>query len=187
MKLYHVSPNPDLKVLVPRVPKNPATQSFQEDGVHKRVCFAPSIQQALRALASPINKETLYVYSPVGLNNRWIYKPKPTQVPDVGVTGEIWYLRPCQVKLVEVIVGGKRLGKQYLNYSLNNKAKEYIRNNHPDWGDPDKMKPQFPYYSNIKYKSIRKTGQLETEYDPKAGRITLFVSRIVNRDDMPIF
>lgn len=64
MKLYHVSINPDLKVLVPRVPKNEYTFTGIEDNVHKRICFAPSIQQALRAFARPINKETLYVYTP---------------------------------------------------------------------------------------------------------------------------
>lgn len=188
MKLYHVSPDPNLKVLIPRVPKNGVVNWGAEDGVHKRVCFAPSIQQALRAMARPVNKETLYVYTPVGLNNRWIYKPTPTQVPDVGVTNEIWYLRPCQVKLVEVIVGGRRLGKEAVLIELNNeRRKKFMELYHPRINLNEYDYFSVPSYSNIKYKSIRRTKQAEAEYDPKAGRITLFFSKFINRDDMPIF
>jgi hypothetical protein len=188
MKLYHVSPDPNLKVLIPRVPKNGVVNWGAEDGVHKRVCFAPSIQQALRAMARPVNKETLYVYTPVGLNNRWIYKPTSTQVPDVGVTNEIWYLRPCQVKLVEVIVGGRRLGKEAVLIELNNeRRKKFMELYHPRINLNEYDYFSVPSYSNIKYKSIRRTKQAEAEYDPKAGRITLFFSKFVNRDDMPIF
>lgn len=178
MKLYHVSKDPNLTILIPRVPKNGLVEQGGEDGIHKRVCFAPSIQQSLRAMDIPVNRKTLYVYTPVGLNNRWIYKPKASQVPDVGLTGEIWYLRPCRVKLVEVIIGGKRYGLDFVHYKMSKSAKSKIAKEHPDWDISD---PVMPLYSNVKYKSLRRTGYNEPEYDAHAGRISLLMSRIMNR------
>lgn len=43
MRLYHLSMNPNLRTLAPRVPDNGAVKLGQEDGVNKRVCFGPSI------------------------------------------------------------------------------------------------------------------------------------------------
>lgn len=108
-KLYHVSRFSNLTTLIPKAPQNILTHYGLEDGVTKRVSFAPSIALCLRGLglAKIITNKDLFVYSPVNVDRKYLLKPKPEQVPDVRLTNEYWYLKPVNVKLVAVIRGGK--------------------------------------------------------------------------------
>lgn len=104
--LYHLSTDPNLKTMVPRVPRNARVQRGQEDGVTKRICFAPSIHDATAAAPSSAEGAMLYVYSPVSIDPKAIYYPSPFQVGDVKYTHEVWYTKPCNVKKVAVILVG---------------------------------------------------------------------------------
>lgn len=108
-RLYHVSRFPNVTTLIPKAPQNILTHYGLEDGVTKRVSFAPSIAHCLRGIgqAKTITNKDLFVYSPVNVDQKYLLKPKPDQVPDVRLTNEYWYLRPVNVKLVAVIRGGK--------------------------------------------------------------------------------
>lgn len=107
MRLYHVSRIPSLTRLMPKAPSNILTHYNMEDGITKRVCFAPSIKSCMRAVGRSFGSKELYVYVPVGINQRYLKKPTVKEVPDAGFTHEIWYLKPVNVKCVAVIVPGE--------------------------------------------------------------------------------
>jgi hypothetical protein len=50
MKLYFVSDKDKLKVLYPRIPKNPMTKNGAEDSKTKRVGACSSVKRCLKAL-----------------------------------------------------------------------------------------------------------------------------------------
>lgn len=104
MKLYHISQNPKLTTLIPSRPKNSWTEYGIEDGIHKRVSFAPTIMGCVRGVDDMFGKgEVYYVYVPTSLSPKYIVKPTMRQVPDVNHTHEIWYTKPVNVKLVGAI------------------------------------------------------------------------------------
>lgn len=103
MNLYHVSLNPNLATMIPRVPNSAATG---ENKTIKRVCFAPTIKSALAADPLQTYGRILYVYKAVSVNERYVYKPTTKEVPDAGFTHEVWYLAPVNVKKIAVIVVG---------------------------------------------------------------------------------
>lgn len=115
-KLYFVSEK-ELhgEILQPKIPDNYLTRQGYEDNKTKRVCFAPSIDKCLIALSKNCTGMVLNVYSPDKAYD--IYKPTKNEVPDVGITGEIWIKEP--VKLVKVgkirVIGDK--GTNGLKYT----------------------------------------------------------------------
>lgn len=108
MDLFHVSVNPYLKTLTPRVPYNGLMDYNMEDKFWRRVCFAPSIRDCLKAIAARPKGTTMYVYKGVGLNPKFIKKPNSRQVVDSEYTNEYWYLAPCRVKLIAQIEIGEK-------------------------------------------------------------------------------
>jgi hypothetical protein len=77
----------------------------EEDDKTKRISFAPSIKDCLRALLGPDqpNEQGFYVYSvDVNENDKclkdWNYLFTSDLVPDAKLTHEYWYLKPIRVK-----------------------------------------------------------------------------------------
>lgn len=117
MRLYHLSPNPNLSVMIPRVPQNQATKHRHEDDVVKRVCFASSIHNALKAVPfDRVAGKILYIYTPTSIDNKFVYRPTPSQVPDVSATHETWYLAPVTVKKIGVLVIGDELKRKLMHH-----------------------------------------------------------------------
>ena len=107
--LYHLSCNPNLTILTPKIPETAV--AFNEDVSIPRVCFSPTIKGCLSALQS-IGAE-YYVYTPVNQKLKG-YSCK-THVIDAVITGERWIKKPVQVKKIGKIksvfigIGEKRL------------------------------------------------------------------------------
>jgi hypothetical protein len=111
IRLYHLSMKPNLSAMVPRIPRSAAQL---ENKNIKRISFAPSISSALSALPIvPIGK-ILYVYQAMSVDPKFVYKPTRKEVPDVGLTHEIWYLAPVTVKKVAVIIVGDPFKRRVL-------------------------------------------------------------------------
>lgn len=116
MKLYHISKNPNLSVLIPRVPNNYITRLAIENANTGRVCFAPTIKDCISAIDSSPG-ELYYVYTATGVDPKYIHKPKRSEVPDVKYTNEVWYLKPVNVKrIATVVVGDVKLWETF-NYN----------------------------------------------------------------------
>lgn len=114
-RLYHISENPNLTVMAPRVPNNRLVKAGFENGTIGRVCFAPTIDYAIAAAPRGKAGELLYVYIPTSVDKSAIYHPTVNEVPDVTYTHEIWYLKPVTVKKVGVIlVGDAYLEQRFL-------------------------------------------------------------------------
>lgn len=105
-RLYHISENPNLTVMTPRIPQNRLVSKGYENGTIGRVCFAPTIADCISAAPRGKAGEVLYVYLAQGVNPEYVYKPTINDVPDSKYTHEIWYLKPVNVKRVGVIVVG---------------------------------------------------------------------------------
>lgn len=105
-RLYHISENPNLTVMTPRVPQNRLVSKGYENGTIGRVCFAPTIADCISAAPRGKAGEVLYVYLAQGVNPEYVYKPTINDVPDSKYTHEVWYLKPVNVKKVGVIVVG---------------------------------------------------------------------------------
>ena len=113
INLFHLSPDPNLKLMVPRVPNNRLVRTGKEDGVTPRICFANSINSALAASPPARTGRVLYVYTPTQIDKAAIYKPTPSQVPDVRHTHEVWYTKPTQVKKIGAIIIGDVIRGKY--------------------------------------------------------------------------
>ena len=89
MNLYHLSENPDIKVLKPRIPRYAC--SHLEDTTTPRISFASSIHGCLSALQD-LDME-FYVYVPRDdISIRDIIIPNFKQVIDGFINGEVWVL-----------------------------------------------------------------------------------------------
>lgn len=129
--LYFLSPiNMDGCQLAPKIPNNYFTQNGYEDNETPRICFAPSIDKCLIALSRNCTGEELYVHIPRLRNNtlkRIIHKPTIDQVPDSGITGEIWVTNKIPVMCIGKIKvtgdDGKRGHK--FKYGNNKEAELY--------------------------------------------------------------
>ena len=114
-RLYHISENPNLTVMTPRIPNNRLVKAGFENGTIGRVCFAPTIDYAIAAAPRGKAGELLYVYIPTSVDKNAIYHPTVNEVPDVTYTHEVWYLKPVTVKKVGVIlVGDAYLEQRFL-------------------------------------------------------------------------
>ena len=110
--LYQLSCNPNLTILIPKIPETAV--AFNEDVSIPRVCFSPTIKGCLSALQD-IRAE-YYVYTPVNQKLKG-YSCK-THVIDAVITGERWIKKPVQVKKIgkikSVFIG---IGeKRFINY-----------------------------------------------------------------------
>nr|MDD3123572.1 hypothetical protein [Candidatus Izemoplasmatales bacterium] len=91
---YHVSDDPNLKELIPRVPI--CACSIYENIYTHRVCFSTSITGCLSATDKISG--IYYVYVP--MHKIHGIKPTENEVTDAKYTGEIWYMKPIQIKLI---------------------------------------------------------------------------------------
>lgn len=109
-KLYHISrKNINGTTLVPRVPDNEYVKMGIEDGKTPRVSFSSSIKNCLRAIGKNYVGTEIYVFT-IDLQDKddgkllkHITKPTKDQVPDVGLTGEVWVTCPVKVKYLQKI------------------------------------------------------------------------------------
>lgn len=85
MTLYHLSQDPTLSKLTPRVPE--CAVPCYEDCETPRVCFAPTIAGCLSALQSTDSE--YYVYTPAQ-EDLDFYTPSTQEVIDSSLTGEVW-------------------------------------------------------------------------------------------------
>lgn len=107
MKYYHVSFDLQLtKLFEPRVPK---VETLPEDKNIPRICFSPTIEQCLQALSYDkrrfICNDSKFVLFTIDTDNlsesEWYSNEIITQskwVFDAVETGEIWLLKPKQLK-----------------------------------------------------------------------------------------
>ena len=111
--LYHISPDPNLTVLEPRLPNyllgDEAKEAEFEDLKTKRVCFATTIDGCL--LGIQINEKK--VFKDLPYVDWWLYLPEVDSktktvsnkelidrqlVFDAHITGEWWITNPIKVK-----------------------------------------------------------------------------------------
>jgi ribosomal protein S18 acetylase RimI-like enzyme len=116
--------NMDGKTLAPRVPNNFLIKNGYEDSITPRICFAGSIDKALMAISRNLKDEELYVHEPKNINKKAIYKPTIKEVPDVKITGEIWYTEPVELKCVGKIHVIEDDGKDGHRYTYGNNTAE---------------------------------------------------------------
>lgn len=112
--LYHISNRQNIKTINPSIPNNFMTKNNYEENKTKRVCFAPSIEQCLMGLSRNCEGEEFYVYIPV--KHYKTYSPNIKDLPDSGITGEIWIKEPVDVIClgkIKVLDTNKSPGKLY--------------------------------------------------------------------------
>jgi len=112
--LYHISNRQNIKTINPSIPNNFMTKNNYEENKTKRVCFAPSIEQCLMGLSRNCEGEEFYVYIPI--KDYKTYSPNIKDVPDSGITGEIWIKEPVDVICIgkiKVLDTNKTPGKSY--------------------------------------------------------------------------
>lgn len=113
----------DGKILHPRVPDNTMTHNGYENNKVPRVSFGPSVRQCLLAL--PIKREgmRLFVYQPA--KDVLYTRPAKSDVPDSGVTEEIWVIEPVKMKKIGVIelTESEEEGHEYIYGKLFKKRK----------------------------------------------------------------
>lgn len=160
-RLYHISENPNLTVMTPRIPSNKLVKAGYENGTIGRVCFAPTIDYAIAAAPRGKAGELLYVYIPTSVDKSAIYHPTPQEVPDVTYTHEVWYLKPVTVKKVCVIlVGDAYLEQRFLgpdsykqHFILRFQKYKRFKNLPTEQEQLEYFKTQPEYYSYLKQKA----------------------------------
>lgn len=107
--MYFVSDNPELKILIPRVPETAVLGN--EDTTVKRVYLAPTIRGCLRSIYPLVSRtdkhgrdwiHPYYVYKTIS-EFETVY-PTEEQVHDCKYTGEVWSLEPVKIQLVKKIL-----------------------------------------------------------------------------------
>lgn len=110
-ELFYIStsPNLDREMIKPQVPINSLTKNKFEDWKTKRVCFYPSIDNALSGMDHQnLSGMTLYVYSPTNIRQEFLEKPGLEKSPKVMITGEYWYKEPVELRyLGSITITGK--------------------------------------------------------------------------------
>ena len=104
--MYHLSTdNHHGELFEPRIP---TSRLLQEDSTTPRVCFADTIDGALRAMPrQQIGTDCimLFVHVPAYIPSKeYIIFPMKEQVPDVTTTGELWSVKPVRMELIGTIV-----------------------------------------------------------------------------------
>jgi hypothetical protein len=129
--MFHLSENKNILSIKPTVPKDISEEI--EDNKIKRVCFAPSINQAIIALLPSSNSKksknwhiTLYVYRLVDTNNIRLMTNdeiiSKQLVYDAHITGETWALDECKVLMIGKI-------KLFPNIEISTTSYEPLRGN----------------------------------------------------------
>lgn len=99
---FHVSTAElDGRILHPRVPQNYMVDNGFENNKVARVSFGPSIRQCLLALPFKREGMRLFVYKPA--KDVLFTRPNKHDVPDTGITEEIWVLESVKMKKVGII------------------------------------------------------------------------------------
>ena len=118
-KFYHISEK-EIKLLIPKVPKNFLTENGYEENKTKRICVCPNIDCCLRAMSKNIKERIFYVYS---IETDDFYSPTPKEVPDVLITQEKWIKREIKPKFeMKIKVLEPILNKKY-KYKYDNGKK----------------------------------------------------------------
>lgn len=116
---YHVSKDPNLSIMEPRLPQ---TSRKYIDTKKPRVHFARSIQQALMSLGRNLTDEEFFVYVPVN-NSIKVFTPFINQVPEIKVTGEVWFTQPVAVRCLGKIKVSGSTDKSHI-YKLGDSVNE---------------------------------------------------------------
>ena len=115
LPLFHVSADPNLHWLYPRLPKQLTTTEAQnamlEDLKTPRICFAETIEGCI--LGIQINQNQVFIIPKVNYVDWYVHSPlnltvsdtvsnieliKQLKVFDAHITGEWWVINPVQVK-----------------------------------------------------------------------------------------
>ena len=105
------------QTLEPRVPSNYMTKNGYEDAETPRVCFANSIDGALKGLSQNLTGKEFYVHTPVDIDKEYLHTPSKEEVPDAHITTEVWYTQPVKVKTIGKIKVISDDGKEGLTYT----------------------------------------------------------------------
>ncbi len=179
LKLYHVSDNPHIKTLSPRIPKSEDINKGLENGTIKRVCFAPSIEQCLQAICAEKGKEYIVYVPKRNLMYSQIYKCNTQDAPGAYITDEYWCLTPIEVEPLYKVKVGNTVETNSGKYEdlLNYKVLESYK------VTPSNVLEDLAYLNEVKYVSA---GQTDLEYwlefkDYKEARkFATMCSRVLN-------
>lgn len=124
--LYYISPLSNLsgKFIDPSVPNNFLTNNKVGDYKTKRVCFYPTIDEALIALSQELTNKELYVYKARNICRDSLYKPDISEVPNCMLTNEYWYLDKAELYYLGKlrVIGPKKV--YYYHYGPRSTKKE---------------------------------------------------------------
>ena len=109
LELYHISPvNHDGEIFYPRVPES---RMKTEDDKTPRICFAPTLEGAYKAVCpNPrhLDLDLFFLHVPDNMDDikafNSIVSPDENEVPDVLDTDELWCLDPVYMKCIGVIM-----------------------------------------------------------------------------------
>lgn len=127
MKLFHISPVPNITTLIPKRPKNGFIDDGFEDGKVLRISLAPTIMGCVRGVDYGYQEKIMYVYQPTSVNPKYLIQPTPRQVPDVRWTHEVWYTKPLNVKLIGAIKLKGVNGFTWVSNGKGNKSRFQMR------------------------------------------------------------
>ena len=150
-RLFHISENPNIGSLEPRVPRNFLVDKGYEDSKTQRVCFASTIDGCLRAMSANIKGKTFYVYNPE--EDQEVYIPTKEEVPDCRATGEVWVLNHVRLNRIGEIKVGEAKGRRGIQYTYGKNTAE-LYNWNWEWAE--------------KYDSINESLRLELIHEEKS-------------------
>lgn len=109
LELYHISPeNHDGAIFYPRVPES---RMKREDDETPRICFAPTLEGAYKAIypnPKHFDLDLFFLHVPDNMDDirafNSIVVPSIREVPDVLDTDELWCLDPVVMKCIGVIM-----------------------------------------------------------------------------------
>ena len=129
-KLYFISEKQlNSNVLLPKMPNNYFTQNGYEDSKTKRVCFCKSIDKCLMALSKNCKDLVFNVYEVDDTDNYEVFAPSSIDVPDSGVTEELWILTKVKVKYIGKIKSTKVIQMKAMNLVMELKQLDYMIGN----------------------------------------------------------
>lgn len=135
--LYHLSEtNLDGSTMTPKIPTNFLIKNGYEDSSTPRICFAPSIDKALTAMSQNLKGKDFYVHTPDGVVET--KHPTAEEVPDVGITGEIWVTTQVKLKCIGKIHVASDDGKPGITYSYGDGKTAELYGWKWDWVDDEK-------------------------------------------------
>ena len=127
IKLFRLTrDNENNKLTIPRIPDNYFTKNGYEENKTPRICFGPSIDKCLMALSRNCTNEEYYVHIPEPGSNFDVYKPTLEEVPDSGITEEMWVLEKINqicIGKVKVISNDEKDSKKFYYGPFNNSQK----------------------------------------------------------------